>query len=96
MEHVSLKSRHAVFWVQLGSLLVEPRQPGVEQESWRPCVSAAPFGKCGTERISHGRLAVPSFVEIKLFTKFESITEFYIYLIFSNLFNDAASGLRAL
>ena len=35
MEHVSLKSRHAVFWVQLGLLSVEPRLPGVEPESWR-------------------------------------------------------------
>lgn len=41
-------------------------------------------------------LAVSNFVEIELFTIFEARTEFYIYLIFPTLFNDAALRLRAL
>lgn len=42
------------------------------------------------QQVALFRLAVRSFVEIKLFMIFEAITEFYIYLIFSALFNDAA------
>jgi hypothetical protein len=42
------------------------------------------------------RLAVPSFVEIKLFTIFKAIKEFCIYLILSTLFHDAALRLAAL